>query len=184
MTPATANSDRLVLYFGAAKKLARYMLRNEADAEDVVQEAYLRALRYRRNAHTGDGPAWMLTLVRNVGYDWIRRSRRAARDSEPVDLEKIRAEAPSPEAILFAKRNAESIWNSLDRLPARFKRVVILRELGEMSYREIAEQTGIPIGTVMSRLARGRAHLQTLLAEYPRVAANCSQRAERRQPNQ
>jgi RNA polymerase sigma factor (sigma-70 family) len=184
VTSATANTDRLLLYFGAAKKLARYMLRNEADAEDVVQEAFLRALRYRGSAPAGDSPAWMLTVVRNVGYDWLRRSRRAARDSEFVDLERIQAEGPSPEAILIAKRNAESIRNSLDRLPARFKTVVILRGLGQMSYGEIAEQTGIPIGTVMSRLARGRAHLQTLLAEYSRVAANCSQGPERRQPNQ
>jgi len=176
MTAASSKTDRLVLHLAAARKLARYLLRNNADAEDVVQEAYVRALQHGGNADTGDGRAWMLTIVRNVGYDWIRRSRRAPSDSTPIDPEEIRTDAPSPEAVLLAKLNVETLRRSLDRLPVNHRMVVILRDLEQMSYKEIAERAEIPLGTVMSRLARGRANLRTLLSTHP---ANFSQPSER-----
>ena len=184
MTAASSNMDHLVLHLAAARKLAQYLLRNHADAEDVVQEAYVRALHHGRGAAAGDGRAWMLTIVRNVGYDWIRRRRRDSLDSKPINLEQIRADAPSPEAMLLAKRNAEAVHKSLDQLPANRRMVVILHDLEQMPYKEIAERAGIPLGTVMSRLARGRANLRTLLSTHHRNTANCSQLSEGRPPNQ
>jgi RNA polymerase sigma factor (sigma-70 family) len=185
MTAESSKTDRLVLHLAAARKLACYLLRNTTDAEDVVQEAYVRALQHGWSADAGDGRAWMLTIVRNVGYDWIRRSRRAPSDSKPIDPEDIRTEALSPEAVLLAKLNVEALRRSLDRLSVNHRMVVILRDLEQMSYKEIAERAEIPLGTVMSRLARGRANLRTLLSTHHCITANFSQPSERsRQTNE
>ena len=165
VTAASSKTDRLVLHLAAARKLARYLLRNNADAEDVVQEAYVRALRHGWSADAGDCRAWLLTIVRNVGYDWIRRSRRASSDSEPIDPEEIRTNAPSPEAVLLAKLNVETLRRSLDRLPVNHRMVVILRDLEQMSYKEIADVLALPLGTVQSRIARAKIQLLRRLSE-------------------
>lgn len=181
---ATSIADHLVLHLAASRKLARYLLRNEADAEDVVQEAYARALRYRQDALAGDSLAWMLAIVRNVGYDCLRHRQRISLRSVPMDLEQTQADTPSPEAILAAKLNAESIHRSLARLPTHQRRVVILRDLEQMPYKEIAKRDEIPIGTVMSRLARGRANLRALLATRHCTKVNGSQLSEKRSRKQ
>jgi RNA polymerase sigma-70 factor (ECF subfamily) len=180
VTAKSLNTDQLVLHLAAAKNLARYLLRNSADAEDVVQEAYVRALRHRQTAYAGDGRAWILTIVRNVGYDWIRRSRNAFPGNKPIETELIQTDAPSPEAMLVAKRNAEAVRKSLDRLPSNQRTVVMLRDLEQMSYKDIADRAGIPIGTVMSRLARGRSNLRTLLSTHQSLTSNCPQFSEGR----
>lgn len=160
-----SNIDYLVQHFAAGRRLALCLLRNQADAEDVVQEAFLRALRYWRGGHPGEAQAWILAIVRNVSYDWIRRSRKVSL-TDRMDTERVHADIPSPEGILLAKLKAESIRTSLDRLPPNQRRVVILRDLEGMPYKEIAERAEIPVGTVMSRLARGRANLRVLLATH------------------
>ena len=157
-------------HLDAAYTLARYLTRHEADAQDVVQDAYLRALKYFdgfRGTEEGDGRAWLMAIVRNTAYTWRRRYRQeasAAEFDEQVHSESV-AEV-HPEAAVLASSARESLHQALDRLPPEFREVIVLRELQGLSYKEIGEITGVPAGTVMSRLSRARSRLQrTLHAE-------------------
>jgi len=155
--------EELVLpQLDAAHNLARWLTRNPDDAEDVVQEACVRALKYIDALHGDDARAWFLTIVRHAFYDWCKRNRPAeiARDDGTAIEMAIDDAAIDPE--LAALRGAESqlLANAVAELPLAYREVLILRELEELSYKEIARVADIPVGTVMSRLARARSLLQ------------------------
>jgi len=156
----------VVPQLGAAYNLARWLTRNDHDAEDVVQEAYLRAFRFFDGFRGGDSRAWLLTIVRNTYYTWLSSNR--LRDlSTPLDDESdvLQSDAPSPELNAIQVSERHRLEQALEELPAEFREVLVLRELEGMSYKEISDITGIPLGTVMSRLARARKRLQQRLAD-------------------
>ena len=156
--------DVVVPHLGAARRLARWIMRDEHDAEDVVQEASLRALRYFRTFTGGNGRAWFLRIVRNTCSGW--RGRSVAARSDPFDEEQHstdRAVTTDPEVLLLQADDAALVARALRNLPDRFHQLLVLREMEGLSYRELADVIGIPIGTVMSRLARAREALRTQL---------------------
>lgn len=160
MVEAMNFEEAVMPHLDAAYNLARWLMRNEADAQDMVQEAYLRALRFFGGFHGTDARAWLLTIVRNTCYTWLKRNRSAelSGDFEDVVLTK-ESDEPDPETSHLMKVQAQLVNEAIDKLSIEFREVVILRELEELSYKEIAEITGIPIGTVMSRLSRARKRL-------------------------
>jgi RNA polymerase sigma factor (sigma-70 family) len=150
----------------AAYNLARWLTRDDHDAQDVVQEAYLRALKFFGGFRGGDARSWLLRIVRNTCYTWLERNRQGemAVDFSEEEVAKLQTTDPNPETQMLKKGNAELIKRALDELPLEFREVVIMRELEELSYKEIADIANIPIGTVMSRLARARTKLHERLA--------------------
>ena len=148
----------------AAYNLARWLTRDEAEAQDLVQEAYLRALKFFNRFHGTEGRPWLLTIVRNTFYTW-RRNRSMERSSYDFDeaLDVCESDEPDPETAQIIKSQKQLLNEAINRLAIEFREVIVLRELEELSYKEIADVTGIPIGTVMSRLARARKKLQLLL---------------------
>jgi RNA polymerase sigma-70 factor, ECF subfamily len=152
-------------HMDAAHNLARWLLRNEQDAQDVVQEAYLRAFKSYSGFHGSNGRAWLLTIVRNTSYTLLKKNRTA--DLTTTFDEEIHAtgqESVSPATILEHAEDAELIKNAMNKLPAEFLEILTLRHQEELSYQEISEILKIPTGTVMSRLARARAKLREYLA--------------------
>jgi RNA polymerase sigma-70 factor (ECF subfamily) len=161
--PDHTTFEQLVLpHLDAAYNLARWLARDTHDAEDVVQDACIRALKYAGSLHGNDARAWFLTIVRNAFYDWLGRNRPAEIVHE--DDEKIAARidpsSPNPEHEALRRAEMHSLSDAIEALPLQYREVLVLRELEEMSYKEIARVADIPIGTVMSRLARARALLQ------------------------
>jgi RNA polymerase sigma factor (sigma-70 family) len=154
-------------HLDAAYNLARWLTRNDADAQDVVQEAYLRAFRFFGGFHGDDGRAWLLGIVRNTSYTWMQRNR-SPQLNMPLDdqLHEIKSDDLNPEAILLEEADARMLRQALEELPVEFREVLVLRELDEMSYKQIAVVANLPIGTVMSRLARARKRLQQILASH------------------
>ena len=150
----------------SAYNLARWLTRNEHDADDVVQEAFLRAFRFFPSFRGGDPRAWLLAIVRNACWTWLRvnRSREVATATALEDADEPVDTAASAEEDLVRRADGARLRRALEELPAEFREVTVLRELEELSYKEIAEVAGIPIGTVMSRLARARRRLQAALA--------------------
>jgi RNA polymerase sigma-70 factor (ECF subfamily) len=156
--------DAVVLpHFDAGFRLARWLMRDEHDAEDVVQEASLRAFRYFRTFGGGDGRAWFLRIVRNTCYVWRRQRFHASTDSFDEEQHSSARPQSNPETLLLQTDDATSIARALGSLPDRFHQVLVLRELEGLSYRELADVIGIPIGTVMSRLSRAREALRGAL---------------------
>jgi len=155
-------------HLDAAYTLARYLLHNEDDAKDVVQDAYLRALKYFggfRGASAGEGRPWLLAIVRNTAFSRRRRQSQGAAITEfDEQLHSDAIEDVHPESELLGSDARESLHQAIDNLPLEFREVIILRELEGMSYKEIGEVTGVPLGTVMSRLARARDRLQRALS--------------------
>ena len=149
-------------YLDAAYNLARWVLKNEADAQDVVQEAYLRALRFRATFRGGDPRAWLLTIVRNTAYTWLSRNRSAGAPV-PFEEEHHPDEAMPVDAELIRRADARALRTAMEELPTEFREIVVLRDLEGLSYKEIAEVADLPIGTVMSRLARARSRLKQAL---------------------
>ena len=152
-------------HLDAAHNLARWLLRNEQDAQDVVQEAYLRAFRSFSGFHGTNGRAWLLTIVRNTSYTLLKKNR--AVDFTTSFDEEIHAtghESVSPARILEHCEDAELIKEAMDELPAEFREILVLRHQEGLSYKEIADIAQIPPGTVMSRLARARDKLKEYLA--------------------
>ncbi len=155
-------------HLDAAYNLARWLAGNGADAEDVVQEAYLRAYRYFEAWHGGDFRVWLLTIVRNSFLTWVRENRSPRlvfigdrTDDTAAQEETLWGKPPeSPEALLLQQLDDAALSRIVDSLPHDHREILVLRELEDLSYREIAEITGVPIGTVMSRLARARALLR------------------------
>ena len=157
--------EALLPHLDAAHNLARWLLRNEQDAQDVVQEAYLRAFKSFSGFHGSNGRAWLLTIVRNTSYTLLKKNR--AVDLTTTFDEEIHAagyESVSPATILEHSENAELIREAMDELPAEFREILTLRHQEGLSYKEIADIAQIPPGTVMSRLARARGKLREYLA--------------------
>lgn len=148
-------------HLDAAYNLARWLTRNEQDAEDVVQEACLRAFKFFDNFHGDDGRPWLLTIVRNTYYTWWQHEK-AREITTPFDEEhdSIGSEALNPEAILLQNIDNQLLKQALESLPVEFREVLVLRELEGLSYKQIAHVINIPLGTAMSRLARARKRLQ------------------------
>ena len=152
-------------HLDAAHNLARWLLRNEQDAQDVVQEAYLRAFKSFGGFHGSNGRAWLLTIVRNTSYTLLKKNQ--AVDLTTTFDEELHAsgqESVSPETILERSEDAALIKEAMDELPVEFREILTLRHQEGLSYKEIAEIAQIPPGTVMSRLARARAKLKEYLA--------------------
>jgi RNA polymerase sigma-70 factor (ECF subfamily) len=157
--------EQLVLpHLDAAFNLARWILRGRADAEDVAQEATLRALRFFRGFHGGDARSWLLQIVRNSCYTWLEKNRPMELAVE-FDEELFPQSAVTPESLAIAADKRERLTRALEDLPPRFREVLVLRELEGCSYKEIATITAMPIGTVMSALARARQRLQRSLTQ-------------------
>lgn len=160
-------------HLNSAFNLACWLTRSEQDAEDVVQEAYLRAFRFFDGFHGEDGRAWLLTIVRNTFYSWYQE-RQKERGGTSFDEELHHAVMAdgvgqmaadnNPEALLMHKDSERQLQQALQALPLEFREVMVMRELEELSYKQIAGIVGIPIGTVMSRLGRGRKLLAAILA--------------------
>ncbi len=158
--------EAVMPHIDAAYNLARWLTRNDADAQDMVQEAYLRALRFFGGFRGTDAKAWLLTIVRNTCYTWLRRNRspELSCDFDDVVLA-LESDGPDPETEQLMKAQARLVNDAIEKLPIEFREVVVLRELEELSYKEIAVVLGVPIGTVMSRLARARKRLMSSLQE-------------------
>jgi RNA polymerase sigma-70 factor, ECF subfamily len=162
---ARATFDDVVLpHLDAGYRLARWLMRNDHDAEDVVQEASLRALRYFRTFAGGNGRAWFLRIVRNTCHGGRRRWQAA---TDPFDEERHSTcqSDRDPEALMLQTDTTALIERALGSLPTRFRELLVLRELEGLSYRELADVMEIPIGTVMSGLSRARIALRTLLSD-------------------
>ena len=161
-----ASFEALMLpHLDAAQNLAKWLLRNEQDAQDVVQEAYLRALKSFGGFHGSNGRAWLLTIVRNTSYTLMKKNR-AVDLTTTFDEERHATdyESANPAALLEQTEDAELVREAMDHLPAEFREILVLRHLEGLSYKEIADIAQIPPGTVMSRLARARGKLKEYLA--------------------
>lgn len=159
--------DAVLPHLDAAHNLARWLTRNATDADDIVQEAYLRAFRFFGGFHGTDGRSWLLAIVRNTCYTWMQHNR-VTELSFPLDddVHEIESNDLDPEALLDQKLAGHRVRQALEELPVEFREILVLRELEEMSYKEIADITNLPLGTVMSRLARGRKRLQKALSNH------------------
>ena len=155
--------DEIILpHLDAAYTLARYLVRDEHDAQDVVQEAALRALRHFDGYAGGDSRAWLLSIVRNCAVDRYRERRR---DLDSVSVDDSIAGDASADTLAIEGSERERVMRAVDSLPVEFREVIVLREVEELSYKEIGAVVGAPIGTVMSRLARARKRLADLLGD-------------------
>jgi len=160
---------QLVAYLDSAYNLARWLMRNETEAEDVVQDAYVRAISHFAGFRGGDGRAWLLTIVRNTCYDRLKQ-KASSRQNADFDeaVHSFGRQTPTPETTLLLAERTELVRKSLAELPAQYREVLVLREMEQMSYREIASMAGIPQGTVMSRLNRARQQLEQILLGHIR----------------
>ena len=157
-------------HLDAAYSLARWLLHDDQGAQDVVQDAYLRGLQYFESFRGGDARPWLLGIVRNSCYSWLRDRGQAVmqvefdedRDSGP-DSPIPSTAGQNPEQLLMREQDRERVDKAIEGLPLVFREVIVLRELEELSYEQIAEAVAIPLGTVMSRLARARALLRATL---------------------
>jgi RNA polymerase sigma-70 factor (ECF subfamily) len=151
-------------HLDAAYNLARWLTQDEHAAEDVVQEAYLRAARYFGSFRGGDGRGWLLGVVRRAAFDWLSKHRGKGILAFNEDIHDRGDESSNPEQLALRKSEQVSVRQALEELPLPLREVIVLRELEGMSYQEIATLTELPMGTVMSRLSRGRQQLQRRLA--------------------
>ena len=158
-----------------AYRLAQWLTGSASDAEDIVQEAALRAYRGIKTFGAVNARAWSLTIVRNTAFSWLAKNRPRTvvfmNDLSAAEQQELEHEGPhgtrieTPEEIALFKADAEQVQKALAQLPAQFREVIVLREINQMNYRDIAEITNVPIGTVMSRLSRGRQLLIALLGD-------------------
>jgi RNA polymerase sigma factor (sigma-70 family) len=162
-------------HMAEAYRLAQWLTGNANDAEDVVQDAALRAFRGIRKFGAVNARAWSLTIVRNTAYSWLMKNRPKSvvftDDLSVTEQRELEHESPqgtrieTPEEISLSKADAEDVQQALAQLPAQYREVIVLREINQLNYRDIAEITNVPIGTVMSRLSRGRQYLIALLGD-------------------
>ena len=164
-TDQTRFAELFLPHLVDAYRLARWLAGSGADAEDIVQEASLRAFKSIRSFAGGNARSWVLTIVRNTSYTWLAKNRPRAvvltedldqPTRERIDLAAAGEEVPTPEAALIAKMEVEEVRRAVASLPPPFREVLVLREIHDLDYRTIAEIIQAPIGTVMSRLARAR----------------------------
>ena len=167
--PDSARFAEMALpHLDAAYNLARWLTRDPTDAADVVQEAMTRALKFFGGFRGGNGKSWLLAIVRNTAFDWMKTNRPAEiLSSLPIDgdgardfVDTLAAEGDDPEAALIRATDKRTLDALIDALPAEFRECLVLREMEDLSYKEIAAVIGVPIGTVMSRLARARQLMQ------------------------
>jgi RNA polymerase sigma-70 factor (ECF subfamily) len=161
------NFEEAVLpHLDAAYNLARWLARNEQDAQDIVQEAYLRAFRFFPAFRGGDPHSWIMKIVRNTCYTWLHENRplQAAMEFDE-NLFSPDSLGPNPEEVVLQNDSGTLVRKALEKLPTNFREVLVLRELEGMSYKEIAEITGMAAGTVMSSLSRARGRLRQALQE-------------------
>ena len=160
------NFEQAVLpHLDAAYNLARWLTRNEQDAQDVAQEAYLRAFRFFPGFRGGDARAWLLKIVRNTFYTWSHGNRPLQEAAEfDENFFPPHSDAPNPEEVVLQNDSDTLVRKALEMLPSTSRELLILRELEGMSYKEIADITGMPMGTVMSSLSRARGRLRQVLA--------------------
>ena len=162
-------------HMAEAYRLAQWLTGNANDAEDVVQDAALRAFRGIKSFGAVNARAWSLTIVRNTAYSWLMKNRPKSvvftDDLSVTEQRELEHESPqgtrieTPEEISLSKADAEDVQQALAQLPAQYREVIVLREINQLNYRDIAEITNVPIGTVMSRLSRGRQCLMALLGD-------------------
>jgi RNA polymerase sigma-70 factor (ECF subfamily) len=156
--------ETVLPHLDAAFNYARWLTRNDADAEDVVQDACVRAMRFFSSLRDDDARAWLFTIVRNAWYSRVSRKANVAEGTRLNDGQDQRPDnALDPEERLLQQHTVGLVRAALEQLPVDFREAIVLREIEGLSYREIAEVAGVPIGTVMSRLARARERLQTIL---------------------
>ncbi len=164
--------DLFLPYLDAAYSLARFLARDPSAADDIVQEAFLRAFRSFGTYRGGDARSWLLAIVRNCSFDWSKSRRRTV--SENPGGESLERWIPNPEELgdctqdgpetaVLRQSEIQEVRAMIRRLPEPFRETLVMRELQELSYKQIAEVTGVPVGTVMSRLARARQMLGTEL---------------------
>ena len=174
MSSASRFEHLALRHLEAAYNLAFWLVRSRPDAEDVVQEAYLRAMRSFAGFRGDDMRPWLLAIVRHTAYRWLNNRRRAGNvisieeayaSQGGLGLAEIAANEPTAEARLIGADEQAVVVRALAELPAAFREVVVLREIEGLSYRDIAEVTGSPIGTIMSRLSRGRRELRKALTQ-------------------
>jgi RNA polymerase sigma factor (sigma-70 family) len=164
-------------HLNAAYNLARWLVHDANEAEDVVQEAYLRAFKFFGGYYGGDSRAWLLTIVRNTCYTWLQQNR-VLRLAEPIDdnIDELGLSDSDPETLFLQSVDSQMVRQALQELPVEFREVVVLREMEGLSYKEIANVVDIPMGTVMSRLKRGRTRLHALLVKRMGKEANLALR--------
>ncbi len=179
MTTATRFESIVMPHLDSAYNLARWITRNQQDAEDVVQEAMLKAFRFFDAFRGTDPRPWLLAIVRNCAYTWLEKNRPA----ETIEFDEVthsadeagRSHSPysesNPEVILLHGATAKLVNQAIEQLPAGYREVIVMRELEDLSYKDIATIAGLPIGTVMSRLARGREMLRSSLEVRIRKAS-------------
>ncbi len=166
-----AFEESILPHMDAAYNLARWLTRTNEDAQDIVQESYLRAFRFFAGFRGGDSRSWLLRIVRNTSYTWIEKNRRDGRGREAGEpAEDIESQALAPDALLLQKADTEILRAALEDLPEEFREALVLRELEGLSYKEIADICDVPLGTVMSRLARARKLLRAGLVERVKKA--------------
>ena len=166
-SPRLTEFERQVLpHLDAAYNLARFLMRNDQDAEDVVQDAAVRAFRFFESFRGENSRAWFLSIVRNTAFTALKRNRMDD-DALSFDEQLHDAQEPSvdPGVALDRAQDRQAVRAAIEQLPAEFREAITLRELEGMSYKEIADVAGVPIGTIMSRLARARRQLQLLLSK-------------------
>ena len=157
----TTNFEEVFLpHLDAAYNLARWLTRDPADADDVVQEAFMRAFRFSDGFHGGDSRSWILKIVRNTCFTWLKKNRSKELVYE-LEVDQHEAATGNPEELLLENADRKMLRDLLDELPAPYKEIIVLRDLEGLSYKEISSVTDLPLGTVMSRLARARKRLQT-----------------------
>jgi RNA polymerase sigma-70 factor, ECF subfamily len=166
-----AFNQAVLPHLDTAYNLARWLTRNDQDAEDIAQEACLRAFKYWRGFSGRDCRSWLLKIVRNTFYSWLRQ-----RSVQPVLTDDGETDAnadnvPDPESTLIQNADRDMLRAALEDLAVEFREAIVLRELEGLSYKEIADIAGVPIGTVMSRLARARKRLQNYLTKT--ASENC-----------
>ena len=168
-----ARFEQVVLpHLDSAYNLARWLTGNEHDAEDVVQDAYLRAVKFFDSFRGGDARPWLITIVRRACYDWLARNR--SHKSLTVfdeELHSDQGDSLDPVQLALREENQEMLRQALAELPVEFREVLVLRELEGLSYKEIAAITNLPPGTIMSRLARARERLRHCLVKFMREGA-------------
>jgi RNA polymerase sigma-70 factor (ECF subfamily) len=171
-----ARFDQSIMpHMNAAYNLARWLTSNDPDAQDVVQEAYLRAFKFFKGFRRDDSRAWLLRIVRNAFYDWLRRNRRVETGKAfEEQVQHAVDPSPPPDTLLLEKADYDLLHQAIAELPVEFREILVLRELEGFSYKEIADVAEVPLGTVMSRLARARDQLRTLLVG--RLKVTCTAR--------
>jgi RNA polymerase sigma-70 factor (ECF subfamily) len=186
ITPGSEESFHTIVlpHLDAGYRLARWLMRDAHDAEDIVQESSLRAIRYFPTFAGGDGRAWFLRIVRNTCYSWRSHKYQAPTDSFDEEQHSSARPQSDPETLLLQTDDAALIGRALSGLPDHFHQLLVLRELEGLSYRELSGVIGIPMGTVMSRLSRARAALRTALdsCRNPGISSSPLSREQRQTP--